>query len=265
MNSLSPNMAPARLNSEAKALESLKTSREARESGQTSSGFGSMLNSQEIVGLLLASIRCQDPMNPRDASEMGRDAMSMAQMHTLMDMRDLLKGQQETQNASQMLQASANVGRMAEVKGDRFSFDPTNPAQEIKYTLPQGVHSAQIQVLNKKGEVVHSHTLQNEKGGPLAAKQHTYTFDGKPTTPAGQHISEEGCLPAGAYTVRIAVSDQEGKPFTDPNTQKLAQISTTVQSKITGVKKGGGETVFEMGNVTYPIRSLVGLQEAKTV
>jgi flagellar basal-body rod modification protein FlgD len=126
--------------------------------------------------------------------------------------------------------ASGYIGKVVEANGTIVEQGGTAPAT-IRYTLPSGVASVQIQVEDLQGNLVRTIPL-----GAQPAGLQQFIFDG---------LGNDGRpLPAGRYVYQVVATDVTGRP--------VVGVSTA-SGQVTGVTFDGTHPYLVVGSSMVPL------------
>lgn len=164
--------------------------------GGTTGGGAESLDMNSFMKLLTTQLQNQDPTNPTDNSQMIAQLAQFSSLQGISQLNTTVNGFQSTLQSSQIMQASALVGKAAIVKGDTAHMynstaaDGTTSASGIlgAVDIPTGATSVSVAITNASGQVVNTQNI------PVSGNARpTFSWDG--TLPDGS------VAPPGAYTV----------------------------------------------------------------
>lgn len=216
-------------------------------------------NFEDMLQLAMAGIQYQDPLNPKDASELGKDTLVMAQAQALVEIRETFEKQNTLHIDNQVLNLASNIGKKAEIESDHFVY-AKGDNQDIHYTLPTNVFKAKIQISDAQGNIVHSHIEKSSYNQAFSAKQYVYAFNGKPNTSAGESKAVNGVLPDNTYYVSVMAYDENNNRLLDAGTKEPVKISTSITGTITGATKNEERAYVQLQSEKYPLSSLLSVQ-----
>ena len=155
-------------------------------------------------------------------------ASQLAQFTSVEQLANINSTLQTSISSSQMLNQSISnalsttvIGKEVRATGSTFNYTGTGP-MKTGYTLPSAAVSAQVQILDAKGNVVRTIT-----GTGVAAGDTEVKWDG---------LTDEGAqAAAGTYTVKVTATDAKGAAIT---------ASPYFYGIVTGVRFKSTGTVF---------------------
>ena len=170
----------------------------------TTSATNGVLGQDDFLKLLVSQLQNQDPMNPMDGTQF---ASQLAQFTSVEQLANINTSLQTSIGASQLLNQSISnalsttvIGKQVRASGSTFNYSGTG-AEKTGYTLPSAAVTAQVKILDAKGNVV-----RTINGTGVAAGDTDVQWDG---------LTDEGTqAAAGAYTVQVTAADANGKAIT---------------------------------------------------
>lgn len=198
--------------------------------GSGSAGAGKKIAEtfDQFLMMLTTQLKNQDPLSPMDTTEFTNQLVSFTQVEQQIATNQNLEKLIALQPSSGVTAALGYIGMEVEAAGAALWFDGT-PAT-IGYTLPAGVHTARIDLLDATGRPVYS------KDVPAKAGADSLTWDGKMTD--GRTAGE------GVYTIRVVATDQAGKPL---------EATTTIRGTVTGIETTNGTPTLMVGDLPIAI------------
>ena len=163
--------------------------------GGTNQGLGK----EDFLKLLTVQLRYQDPLNPMENTEFIAQMAQFSSLEQLQNMNESLNqnlgSEQQLNTAFKNNLATSLVGRTVEVPTIEVDWDGDNAAT-IGYRLDDGARSAQLQILDGRGQLVREFALNPSQ------TQGTISWDG---------VSRfDSQVPEGAYQVLIVAEDYAG-------------------------------------------------------
>jgi flagellar basal-body rod modification protein FlgD len=162
------------------------------------------LGKDDFLKLLVSQLQNQDPLNPMDGTQF---ASQLAQFTSVEQLANINSTLQTSISASQLLNQSISnalsttvIGKEVRATGSTFNYSGTG-TMKTGYTLPSAAVTAQVQILDSKGNVVR--TIQNTG---VAAGDTDVTWDG--LTDSGVQAA------AGTYTTKVTATDASGASIT---------------------------------------------------
>jgi flagellar basal-body rod modification protein FlgD len=173
-------------------------------STSTSSATNGVLGQDDFLKLLVSQLQNQDPMNPMDGTQF---ASQLAQFTSVEQLANINTSLQSSISANQLLNQSISnalsttvIGKEVRASGSTFNYSGTG-VEKTGYTLPSAAVSAQVKILDAKGNVV-----RTINGTGVSAGDVDVQWDG--LTDTGTQAA------AGAYTVQVTAADANGKAIT---------------------------------------------------
>ena len=173
-------------------------------STSTSSATNGVLGQDDFLKLLVSQLQNQDPMTPMDGTQF---ASQLAQFTSVEQLANINTSLQSSISANQLLNQSISnalsttvIGKEVRASGSTFNYSGTG-VEKTGYTLPSAAVSAQVKILDAKGNVV-----RTINGTGVSAGDVDVQWDG--LTDTGTQAA------AGAYTVQVTAADANGKAIT---------------------------------------------------
>ncbi len=173
------------------------------------------LGQTEFLKLMTAQLNNQDPLQPMQSGEF---FTQIAQFSSVAGMQELQNSFQQVATAmfsSQVLQASAMIGRSVLVPGQGVQLAGAEPVTGV-VELPASTANLRIAIFDASGQMVRSMDLGQQPGGDVA-----FSWDGR---------GDDGApLPDGEYTVQ-AGAEYDGE---------FTALQTFVAARVESVAVGG--------------------------
>ncbi|SMO81591.1 flagellar hook assembly protein FlgD [Gracilimonas mengyeensis] len=174
-------------------INSLTTSayQQQNQKGKTEMG------QNQFLQLLVAQMRNQDPINPKDGAEF---ASQLAQFNSVEQLIDVNSGLQTLQQSQDMMSASLSNSMAASLTGKqiRAISDQVNLSaegdSEINFKLKSSAEEVEVIIRNASGNEVRRETLRG-----LSSGDNNWTWDGK--NDSGERMGE------GAYQVEVVAKN----------------------------------------------------------
>jgi flagellar basal-body rod modification protein FlgD len=192
------------------------------------------LDSSDFMSLLVDELQNQDPLNPTDTNQFMSQLMSYASYDQQSEINSELSSL--VSSFSSMLSSSAlgYLGHTVEATGSTTSL--TDGSASWGYTLDSAASDVTLTVTDSSGDTVYT------TSGDTSAGEHSFTWDG--TTSDGTQET------SGDYTLSITATDADGDAVT---------TSTTITGTVTGIDSSSGTAMLELGDVSVPFTSVVGV------
>ena len=220
-------------------IESVTSS--AAATNNTSSSLNKLSNDLDSFLLILTTqLQNQDPLSPMDSSEFTNQLVQFANVEQAIQQSGYLENLVNLQKSNEVIGAVSYVGKTVEVDHNEFD-KPADSGATMKYTLPEGVRTASLLVLNGDSEVVAIVPVEAKAG------EGSYTWDGKD--------SQGNQLPTGPYSFQVNAVD-------DDNNAIVEGVSYTAIGKVTGVEYGDGKTILQLGSVEVDLSKVKAVTES---
>ncbi|MFQ5488973.1 MAG: flagellar hook assembly protein FlgD [Gammaproteobacteria bacterium] len=193
-----------------KVLENLNLSRP-----QEQQGAKDKLGQEGFLELMTAQLNNQDPLKPMQSGEF---FTQIAQFSSVSGMQELQNSFQQVASAmfsSQVLQASAMIGRSVLVPGEEARLASGSSVEGL-VELPASSADLRVGVFDSNGQLVRNMDLGQQPGGDIA-----FSWDGR--------VDDGAALPAGNYYLKAAAL-YDGKSVA---------LETFVAAQVESVAVGG--------------------------
>jgi flagellar basal-body rod modification protein FlgD len=194
----------------------------------------SNVDTNQFLGMLVAQMQNQNPLDPTDSSTFMSQMMSYANYSELATMNSSLDGVLTSMSSLLATSSLGFIGRTVEAKGDTAML--TDGSAKWGYALDGEAASVTLTVKDADGKVVW------QGSGETASGSHELSWDGKGTD--GKE------LPDGAYTLEVEAKDAKGN---------AVDVSTTVFGTVTGIDSSDGSMVLKLGDVSVTFDAVVGI------
>jgi flagellar basal-body rod modification protein FlgD len=206
-------------------------------SGSTA-GSGTRLSADlnTFLRLLTTQLRNQDPTQPMDANQLTNQLVQFSTVEQQMNTNQTLQSLLSLQQAGQLGQAAALVGRRVAVETDRLPLQAGRA--ELNLPAAGAARSARIEIRDTTGNLVRSQDV------PLGTAAGAWRWDGKDQR--GQSRAD------GSYRVTVTGRGSDGASV---------PIGFTVTGEVTGATRDHGTVMLRMGalSVGYDrLRDLAG-------
>jgi flagellar basal-body rod modification protein FlgD len=194
------------------------------------------LGKDDLLRLLVAQLRNQDPLDPLDHNEFIAQTAQFTSLEHLMNISQSLEAMRAASAGGGLPDAAALLGRTVGAAGREWSFDGVSA--RLPFALDAPAASVGIEVLDRQGTV--RRRLVTE---PLGAGSHEVTWDG--LDEAGQPLA------AGTYFYRVAATGGAGE---------AAPRALAVEGVVSGLSTEGTRLLYRIGDVTVRQEDLVGVR-----
>ena len=207
-------------------------------SSTINSGLAGLANNyQTFLTLLTTQLKNQDPLSPMDTDQFTSQLTQMTGVEQQLLSNQLLQ-QLVSANQGDSLQSGVGLIGKTVTSGNSTS-TLTSGAASWPYTLPAGVASGTVNVLDPGGNVVFTGPLTN-----TAAGSDTYSWNGKTT--AGTQLNN-----GGTYTLQVSAKDSSGAPIS---------VNTGVTGAVTSAQQVNGVTMITVNGVQVPMSTVTTVQ-----
>lgn len=201
----------------------------AANNGKTAStGTGLSGDFSFFLKMLTTQLQNQDPTEPMDVTQMTQQIAQYSGVEQQVKTNTTLEKLIASNNQSQLATAVSYIGKEIETAGSTGMLAYAQNGTQVgnasfKYTLPSGVKSATVEVLDSSGAVVYS------GAGPVAEGENAINWNGLGT-------DGKTAQAAGKYTIRVIAKDDTGA--TIPN------IATGGEADLAFSNASYGQAVF---------------------
>jgi flagellar basal-body rod modification protein FlgD len=214
------------------------TSSSSSGSSTINSGLAGLAdNYQTFLTLLTTQLQNQDPLSPMDTDQFTSQLTQMTGVEQQLLSNQLLQ-QLVSANQGDSLQSGVGLIGKTVTSGNSTS-TLTSGTASWPYTLPTGVASGTVKVLDSGGNVVFTGPLTNTTAG-----SDTYTWNGKTT--AGTQLNN-----GGVYTLQVSAADSANNAIS---------VNTGVTGAVTSAQQVNGVTMVTVNGVQVPVSSVTAVQ-----
>jgi flagellar basal-body rod modification protein FlgD len=187
------------------------------------------LDKDAFLKLFIAQLQNQDPLSPKDSSEMASQMAQFRALETSMNINDTLEKLVAAQSQNRAVGLVDFIGKEVSVDGGKLRVQG-GKVQAGEIQIEQDVVNSTLEVRDSSGTVIATQDMGQLKRGVQKLAADPKTADGKP-------------LPDGVYTFAVDAKDIEGSAVP-------VKLSSTV--KVTGVdlQAEGGSFYTDLGEVT---------------
>jgi flagellar basal-body rod modification protein FlgD len=180
-------------------------------------------NFQTFLTLLTTQLKNQDPQSPLDTNQFTQQLVEMSSVEQAIKQNDQLKQLIALQSSNQMISSLSLVGNSVEVNSSTAPL--AGGTADFAYTVPTGVTTATLNVIDGNGRAVYS------QPGDATSGRHAFQWDGKDTSGT--------TLPDGGYSLQVIATKADGSTATVP---------VTATAKVQGVSVQNGATTLDLGS-----------------
>ncbi|GEM_PF-6877836 len=215
---------------------------------------------KDSLKLFLSSIKCQDPMDPVDTSEMAKQMFQLSQAQGQYAMLEKIEEQNDLLRSGQVLNASSFIGKTLEVKSDRFTLQ--DGKIQLGAMLPEGASKASFEIVDSKGFVVYEKEIQPNAGQKyLQGGKQELIWSGEVNTVHGKSINAGKSLEKGDFGVRVMLYDEAGGFLRERYTREYAAAETTIRAPLTGSDFADKQPKIVVNNQILPLSAIVSIQQ----
>ncbi len=153
------------------------------------------LGKDDLLRLLVAQLKAQDPLNPTEATEFTAQLAQFSSLEQMTNinstLEELVAAQQAMGNASLI----SLIGKQVDIPGNSFEHTQ-GTTTNLSYSLNSEAASTQIEIYNAAGSLV------NTLNGPGAEGSNLIAWNGRD--------SQGNALGAGLYTFKVRATDSNG-------------------------------------------------------
>jgi len=189
-----------------------------------------------FLKLLTAQMQNQDPLDPMDTAQYTQQLVQYSQVEQSISQNTTLKSILASLNGQDLAQASALIGRQAEITSPNAQLSADAPAHWA-WNAPREVTSLSATIRDASGRVVETRSLDAGTTGGA------FNWDGT--------LSGGGTAAAGTYTLDLQAVDAAG-------TAVPVTISST--GVMSNVAKSNGEVQITVGGIQVPLSMLRGVK-----
>ncbi|MGB0934805.1 MAG: FlgD immunoglobulin-like domain containing protein [Alphaproteobacteria bacterium] len=218
----------------------------------------------EMMQMYIKANEVVDPTNHEfKPMEMVTAINQMMVAQGISSMEEETRKTRELHEIGHMLNASKMVGQIVETKGSKFNFNDKFKTS-VTYELPKEVSYMQVNILNDKGEIVHTSRVNPKLGTSfLPVGKGSYKWDGTLDDDFRRRhgISEGTVAENGKYRVGFTLFDKDNKVLQNPKTRMPYLIDTTVTDVVTGSMLDDKKAHVRMNDRMMPLESMVGIHD----
>lgn len=204
-------------------------------------GGNKSLDRDAFLKLLVAQLRYQDPLEPKENSEFVAELAQFSSLEQTMGINDRLDMLSMQQRGSANTQVVDLVGKTATVRGNLATLDATGAPVPVQFTLNAASAVTRVVVSDDAGREVRTLELGPQSGGTVSTM-----WDGR---------NDSGVLqPPGRYNVTVHARGENEEAISV--TQKVAGIVQSVS-----FDKGYPEITLESG-LAVPVADLLKVESS---
>ena len=191
------------------------------------------LGQSDFLGLLVAQLKNQDPLNPSDPTQFTSQLAQYSQLEQLFNLNDSMGNLSTAQNNSERLSSLSLIGQDVVVEGANFSLGKS-PVQ-IGYKGDGTATDIKLRIQDSTGKTVATLAAKD-----LSTGSHYLTWNGQDAS--------GNMLTSGTYTVAVDAK----------NGASAATVTPLVRATVTGIDLSGSEAQIVTGQGEYKISAIHG-------
>jgi len=209
---------------------------------QAASAANKVMDKDDFLRLLVAKLTTQDPLSPMKDEDFVAQLAQFSSLEQLTNMNDNLKQDIQwnyllSQTISNTM-ATSLIGRTVKAESSILYVEQGGTA-DVAFNLDRTAAEVTITIRDQNGRAVRTITEKNLETG-----DHGVKWDG---------IDDSGAqAAAGAYTIEITATDEDGKSFTP--LQRL-------EGKVMGVTYRDGIALLNVNGQLLPLASVLEVKE----
>ncbi len=199
----------------------------------------SNLDQDDFMTLMLQQLKNQDPFKPTDNTEFISQMAQLTQVSSISEMNENLSGLTSSMYSSQLLDASALIGKEVLVNSDSVYFNGESPVS-AQVDIPVSTQALNIEVLSPNGEVVATLPL-----GPKSAGVTNFSWDGSGL--------DRDVLPPGNYQLQATYLNGDSYQAVDTQVRspvKSISVSTMGGSPMIQLEGLGSVSISELAEIS---------------
>src|SRR6185437_14607016 len=181
-------------------------------------------NFSDFLSLLMTQLQNQDPTSPLDTNQFTSQLVQFAGVEQQINANTSLTQLIQLTQGSELMQASAMMGRQVAVQSDHMPLQ--NGSGALAFTAP-AAEPAAIAIYNDAGTKIRDALVSATKG------QNAWTWDGTD--------NDGNSVPDGSYRVAVIGANTDGT---------TAALPFNVLGVATGVQKSGNAVQLQLGALT---------------
>lgn len=220
-------------------IDSVSSTTSSAATSDLSAATSSAMDRDAFLKLLVAQLKYQDPLEPKENSEFVAELAQFSSLEQTMGINDRLDQLSlQTQGVSNS-QVVALVGNLATVRGNMVTIDGSGAGTPVAFELAGEAANTRITITNQFGDVVRTIDV-----GARPEGRTQITWDGRSDTGS--------VLPKGTYVVNIATQDENGE---------AVGVSQQTSSVVKAVSFDKGYPVLHLTNgASVPVSDLLRVE-----
>lgn len=195
------------------------------------------LGKDDFLRLFVTQMQNQDPLNPKDGTEMASQLAQFNGLEQMMNVNKTLERMETAQGTGRSVDYVNYIGKDIELKGGRVKLD-AGTISDVSFKLSRDVSQSTLEVRDASGTVVAKKDL-----GSIPRGEHKMGWDGKALD--GSKLTD------GLYTFSITAQTAQGD---------ATPVEITSRVNVSGIDMSTGSAQFltEFGSINYDEISAVG-------
>ena len=198
------------------------------------------LDKDDFLKLFITQLQNQDPLKPKDGTEMASQLAQFNGLEQMMNVNKSLERLEQSSKKSQNFNLINTVGKSAFIKTNEIALK-TGDATKLEFSLPVKTDTTKIKITDVNGKPIVEKEL-----GVLEEGENTFLWDGKNSK--GEPFTD------GKYFASITYTDREGASKT---------LETLAKVNIDGIDLSSEEIMLETKLGKKPISELQAIREVE--
>ena len=198
------------------------------------------MGKDDFLKLFVAQLQHQDPLNPKDGSEMASQLAQFNSLEQMMNMNKALEHIDSGTKENRQVNLISYLGKDALIKNGLTRLE-AGKIQEAYFELAHPVNDVELKVTNEQGTAIYTKSY-----GTLQAGKHPIEWDGS--------MDDGSKAKAGNYRLSVGTKDESGT---------LLPITVTSRVHVQGLAldKDHSQIASNAGKLTF--EDIVALEERK--
>ncbi|MGI6657760.1 MAG: flagellar hook assembly protein FlgD [Desulfobulbus sp.] len=192
------------------------------------------LGQDQFLGLLVAQLKNQDPLNPSDPTEFTAQLAQYSQLEQLFNLNDSMRQISLGQQDSDKMSSLSLIGQDVILSETRFEL--ADAPVQIGYQIKNSVGRVDIQIRNRSGQ-----TVATLRGDNTSMGTHFMTWSGKDASGTP--------LAPGSYSIAVSSDGSAGA------------VGPLVRTPVTGINLSGPEARIVTRYGEYGLQEIHGAYE----
>lgn len=211
------------------------------------------MDKDDFLKLFVTQLQHQDPLSPKDSSEMAAQLANFNGLEQMMNINKNLESMSKQENSGRALGLVNYIGKEISIKSGRLKLEAGKEAKG-NFTIDKPITEATLQVRDASGVVVSEKSL-----GAFEAGDQEFVWEGK--SKKGQDLNE------GIYSFNINAKNSDGTPVNVDVTSKVKVIGIDLKNDKGGFFTDMGpvkpDDIAAVGDPGFARKSLKAVKVAK--